>query len=834
MRRIEDRKDGKEDPEAIHDLYKSLALGPTIVQGYFDADSKRLGHSYLIGDPTAQFQLRDVLFSLRTLVSDLQSALLDSKELDYKELQHASDTCRVNAGVCLGQLSQRLTEMSDLSRMHHQSPPAYVSGVPPMGSPSLHYSSSQSTHSSGRAMIPRTPEPFFAHQTLNTQWQPKRSDPNDQYHGHHRRRSTEASLQDSYSNWSETSQLYTEREADELSMRRPSSHTLAPEDGALLSPGFPSANQPPLLPGQLDIVRDSYTSFNAPSGRQTPARDSSASSQQERMQTWERFGAGEFPRVEQEVLGPLYPEQSDGRQSTSSYAQRAYDGDHHGGLEAVPPDVRFAATPQPLRLPHRPARTNSQESQGAPLRKPVAQHPEYPPNAFPNQYNPPSQAPYPVEQQQYPMYPPNQVDIQRMPVPPRSQSRASPSAYPHRVLSPSPPGPPYQPSPSVQRAMAKNLTRQFSIDCSVQSTSPSSPQPESNTYPVALSKTSSNAGSVHSSQPAFPVAQQAQFMQSPIQMPMAHTVQNQMQQPQHMRPPPPPPPPQQPLQQPQQPQQPVQLPPQLTPQLQQQQQQNKLTQSLHRAPSVMSMPIPPNLPLNLPTDKNTHPFCKGAFRLLIGLTKKAFISANRPVGISSFVSYWRCDKCLFEGPMHSVAGPLDKKGRPGKPEKIFDPTARECGPLSTAVVNQDGRGEGAGGIRYKWAFLAKCHVTLKTMPEGKPDGTFGSYGCIFCAAEGQARGWTGPNGTLTTSHGLGASDAASTFSGKSGHTTGSANGTQSGATPIFGNIRMFMDHLQMHRREEAWPCAEMQGRMKCIVGRLAERGEDWEVNFLPL
>lgn len=179
--------------------------------------------------------------------------------------------------------------------------------------------------------------------------------------------------------------------------------------------------------------------------------------------------------------------------------------------------------------------------------------------------------------------------------------------------------------------------------------------------------------------------------------------------------------------------------------------------------------------------------------------------------------------------MASKNGPPDKKGRPGKPEKCFDQTIHECGPISTAIIGPDGRGEGSGGVRFKWAFLAKCHVPLKTVPEnvGKQTGTVGSYGCIFCMAEGAARGWTGPNSSLSFGS---ANDAASTFSGTSGHSAGST----STGTPVFGNLQLFMDHLQMHRREEGWPCQEMQMRMKCIVGRVAERQEEWEINFLPL
>ena len=125
-----------------------------------------------------------------------------------------------------------------------------------------------------------------------------------------------------------------------------------------------------------------------------------------------------------------------------------------------------------------------------------------------------------------------------------------------------------------------------------------------------------------------------------------------------------------------------------------------------------------------------------------------------------------------------------------KAEKIFDPRVRVC----------DG-----GGVRYKWVFLAKSHVSCKSVPEGEEGrrGEFGAFACLFCCAEGRARGWVG--------------------------------GGAAGAAPIFGNVGSFMEHLsEVHRREEGWPGVEMLGRGKCVVGRVAGPGEEWDVNFVPV
>ena len=132
----------------------------------------------------------------------------------------------------------------------------------------------------------------------------------------------------------------------------------------------------------------------------------------------------------------------------------------------------------------------------------------------------------------------------------------------------------------------------------------------------------------------------------------------------------------------------------------------------------------------------------------------------------------------------------------GKADKCFDPKIR---------VSE-------GGIRYRWAFLAKSHVFSKSAPEGPTarDGSFGAFGCIFCCAEGKGRGWE-----------------------ISGMATPGSGGALGGA-PIFGNIGSFMEHLEMHRKPEGTPGVEMQGRVKCIVGRVAEPTEEFDLNLPPL
>jgi hypothetical protein len=132
-------------------------------------------------------------------------------------------------------------------------------------------------------------------------------------------------------------------------------------------------------------------------------------------------------------------------------------------------------------------------------------------------------------------------------------------------------------------------------------------------------------------------------------------------------------------------------------------------------------------------------------------------------------------------------------------------------------------------IRYKWAFLAKSHVPLRTHVDhvtggrAARDGEIGGFGCLFCAAEGAPRGW------LAASNINSNASIMSNSTGSSGGGSGNDKGT-----PVFGNVASFMAHLEMHRSEEGWPGPEMRGRMKCVVGKVASLADEWEVNFVPL
>ena len=69
---------------------------------------------------------------------------------------------------------------------------------------------------------------------------------------------------------------------------------------------------------------------------------------------------------------------------------------------------------------------------------------------------------------------------------------------------------------------------------------------------------------------------------------------------------------------------------------------------------------------------------------------------------------------------------------------------------------------------------------------------------------------------------------------KKGDAVSVNSGGQGGGTPIFGNVGSFMEHLQVHRREEMRPGIEMLGRVRAVAGRRPEAGEEFDLALLPL
>ena len=101
-------------------------------------------------------------------------------------------------------------------------------------------------------------------------------------------------------------------------------------------------------------------------------------------------------------------------------------------------------------------------------------------------------------------------------------------------------------------------------------------------------------------------------------------------------------------------------------------------------------------------------YCKGAYKLQVGLEKESVNRRNQSVSMTGQAIYWACasSKCAFEGP-------ACKKGK----KWIFDET----------VFRTD-------GVQYRWSFLAKCHVAASRVYDGKYD-----YQCVFCDVQPSSR-----------------------------------------------------------------------------------------------
>ncbi|KAI9820345.1 MAG: hypothetical protein M1827_005967 [Pycnora praestabilis] len=128
--------------------------------------------------------------------------------------------------------------------------------------------------------------------------------------------------------------------------------------------------------------------------------------------------------------------------------------------------------------------------------------------------------------------------------------------------------------------------------------------------------------------------------------------------------------------------------------------------------------LPPTVPetLTLPISSQTWPspennfsgFCKGAWKLQEGL-KGAMRLRDRPAGQYTRTYYWKCQKCLFEGPVYGT------ESKKGFDRRVY---TAEC------------------GVRYRWVFLAKSHLPKQKYTGGQYEHR---YGCVFCCAEGRER-----------------------------------------------------------------------------------------------
>lgn len=657
VKRIQQKRDASDAPalpeEPTNELLNSLDLGPVIIRGHYDHDLKRFGEPYACGDIQAREQMKDVLISLQiALITGLNRVWMDDGEIDYNEMQSVSDDSRVNAGVCLGQLSQRLSDAAKAQSMYSSQNGMYPPGSMLKASPpALQYSSSRSTNSSGfsRAQTMTTSNVMEDFGNMKLQAPHLTRPP---------LRDRNASLSSSSSleqRWTSAAQRpvptplfvrdrHSSLSADSLSMRRPSSHCLAPEDSQLLSPSA-LGKSPQASPRQRSVepTQEAYTSPHSGSQEASPQLSRTSSTNQSSSGVVARGPDAMSGRAPSRMTANDYPSY------TTHWEARQ-------------------ARSQPIHQSYRGITSNGQDYS-------TMEHVKY------------------LQKTARPPIP----DTSRI----RSDSRTQFKETQYDAQNPPPHG--------VQRM--QHQTDQ-----------------QSQQMPIEYYSRPSISG--------------------PIPVESQHAPQNHT---------------------------PRQIP-QTRPSI------SSLSPSNTQISRSMSMTSSLTAPLTLPTDKNTLGFCKGAFRMFIGLEKKAFSINNRPIGISGVIPYWKCEKCSFEGPCIINVLPGQKRS---KAERTYDLKVRECS---------------GGGVLYRWAFLAKCHVMIKSTAElNTPEqrrGEYGSFGCIFCASEAQRRGWALSGNDIYT----GADEAKK--GKKHAADAVSVNSGAGGGTPIFGNVGSFMDHLQVHRREE--------------------------------
>ena len=269
VKRVGQKRNGSEveaiQEKQLADLADALALGPPVIEGQYKHEFKRFGEAYACGDAQAREQMKDLLLTLQITVTSMQIVFLDNGTLDYASLQSASDDCRINTVVCLGQLSQRISAVAQAKAILPYKGTVYPTS-PDVTSvlPSLQHSSSPSSGSASTTSVftpERTavnslgdfePKPLFA-ETAPFTYLTSTSTP---FHG---RMTNPQGHQHASPPLMGASSLKARLS---IRSRRPSSEALLPEDTALLinaslppSPAAVNANTAPLVSSKSPSLR---------------------------------------------------------------------------------------------------------------------------------------------------------------------------------------------------------------------------------------------------------------------------------------------------------------------------------------------------------------------------------------------------------------------------------------------------------------------------------------------------------------------------------------------------------------------------------------------------
>ncbi|KIW98214.1 uncharacterized protein Z519_01798 [Cladophialophora bantiana CBS 173.52] len=777
VQRLKHKQETSEEfilPEQLtKDFEDSLSLGCTAVQSLYDHDVRRFGETYARGDAIAREQMKDILINLQqAVISHLREVFMDEATLNLHMLKETSDDCRVNATVCLGQLYQR---MSTATAAMKQISRPYVDDPDKVQLPgSLAYSSSRSTHSSfgGRPYDDRSATSYTTYSSrtaVGYDHKPSGALPPQR----------RTSMNSTFSYTSEPPKSRTPGEDNVPALPFPMQRQT--------SQG--SVEATPNGSGLFQQLEDSAPPTNAapPPYRQNLSRPVYTSDEK----------GQKFPKESSFYQSPVADQHSHVPQNTSFQHSPRIEGDIKASVPGLPVQVHELDHSQSFET----HRTPEQEltAQNTSTNVPSNQRPAIPLNpdystleyveTLDSRSRPPvARAP----DNQY------QSFWQQLPSPLQQQVQQSMwNGYQNQQMLH---GQPITNSP-VSRPQTSNI-RPESIPAAVDPlpqqkvpTIPSVPRP------LSIRSTGSNgsrlgsftirkglppgiADAIH--KPA-PSALETQFNSLPryvkpkaLDLADNEQIAN------------------------------LNSPTSLTGQPIDNMSDSITVKSTSESASLESTmrlaSASPQLQiarsqLNLPSESNLAGFCKGAVRQQLGGRKKGFSLEHRK-GPKGQEYFWRCTKCNFEGPA-LVSKALPSGGRGSvKTEKTYDNKVRYS----------------EGGIKYRWNFLAKCHVSKKLMI-GDAMNNGDVFACYFCCVEGAAKGWIedGVSSQLARLGGFGEKKA-----------------TMANVTPTFTGLQAFLTHLETHRLPDRIPGLIASNEMYCIVGRVAHEQEEFDLNLPPL
>ncbi|KAK0663860.1 hypothetical protein DIS24_g1020 [Lasiodiplodia hormozganensis] len=238
-------------------------------------------------------------------------------------------------------------------------------------------------------------------------------------------------------------------------------------------------------------------------------------------------------------------------------------------------------------------------------------------------------------------------------------------------------------------------------------------------------------------------------------------------------------------------------------------------------------PAPPVLPLSAPVApvvpmlgrpckaNNYYNFCKGAWSLREEF-KKGLVVRNKPVGMYTSCLVWQCKECNFEGPTFGNKKPY-----------MTDPR--------TYTFVHDVAGNGAPvTVKYKWIFLAKSHVKIKSGLL-RPTATENEQTVATLSGFLGGHHQRAPS-VSDVSKENGAVDETK-YLHKPGYSYGCSFCCAEGhVTSVYGNAETLLAHVAEAHAAPAVTgrqplSADTLTRTKCVVGRTPEKTEEWEVWF---